>query len=126
MRRHLRVAEKLHFPPDAVTSTLVIYGGKGMGKTNLGSVYIEELVASGLRVAVIDPMGVWWGLRHNAVGTGPGVQVLILGGAHGDIPIEPTAGAVVADLVVDEDASVVIDISRRPDGTMWSIGERIR
>jgi hypothetical protein len=54
------------------------------------------------------------------------VEVLILGGIHGDLPIEPTAGAVVADLVVDEDASVIIDISRRADGSMWSIAERVR
>jgi hypothetical protein len=41
--------------------------------------------------------------------------VLILGGIHGDLPIEPTAGAVVADLVVDEDVSVIIDISRHAE-----------
>jgi len=33
---------------------------------------------------------------------------------------------VVADLVADEDVDVVIDISRRPDGKMWSLGERTR
>jgi hypothetical protein len=46
----------------------VIYGGKGMGKTNLGGVLVEELDSAGLRFAVIDPMGVWWGLRHSAAG----------------------------------------------------------
>jgi hypothetical protein len=97
-----------------------------MGKTNLGSVLMEELARAGLRFSVVDPMGVWWGLRHDKSGKGKGIEVLILGGVHGDIPIEPTAGAVVADLVVDESVNVVIDISRRADGTMWSIGERIR
>jgi hypothetical protein len=66
------------------------------------------------------------GLRHGADGKGDGIRVLILGGIHGDLPIEPTSGAVVADLVVDEDASVIIDISRRADGSMWSIAERVR
>lgn len=124
--RALEISVGLSLPPDTVTSTLVVYGGKGMGKTNLGSVLMEELAEARLRFAVIDPMGVWWGLRHDKDGKGKGIEVLILGGIHGDIPIEPTAGAVVADLVADESVNVVIDISRRPDGTMWSIGERIR
>lgn len=124
--RKLHVSAALALPQDVVTSTLIVYGGKGMGKTNFGSVLVEECAAAGLRFAVIDPMGVWWGLRHSEDGKGPGIEVLILGGIHGDIPIEPTGGAVVADLVVDEDANVVVDISRRPDGTMWAIAERVR
>lgn len=124
--RKLHVSPDLLLPQDVQTSTEVVYGGKGMGKTNFGSVLAEELHSCGLRFSIIDPMGVWWGLRHSANGKGLGIEVLILGGVHGDIPIEPTGGAVVADLVVDEDVNVVIDISRRPDGTMWSIGERVR
>jgi len=122
----MKIAPNLSLPLDAVTSTIVVYGGKGMGKTNLASVLVEEFAVTGLRFAVIDPMGVWWGLRHSADGKGPGIKALILGGIHGDMPIEPTAGAVVADLVVDENESVIIDISRRADGSMWSIAERVR
>jgi uncharacterized protein len=115
-----------HLPTDVVTSTLVVYGGKGMGKTNFGNVLVEQLTSAGLRWSVLDPLGVWWGLRHSADGKGNGVECLILGGAHGDIPIEPTGGAVAADLVVDETVNVVIDFSREPSGKMWSIGEKIR
>lgn len=126
-RRHLHVAPgELSLPPDAVTSTLIVFGGKGMGKTNLGAVLVEELTEAGLRWCVLDPLGVWWGLRHAADGKGRGIECLILGGVHGDIPIEPTGGAVVADLVVDEAVDVVIDVSRKPSGQMWSKGERIR
>jgi len=35
--------EPFRLPTDTVTSTLVTFGGKGMGKTNLGSVIVEEL-----------------------------------------------------------------------------------
>src|SRR5271154_3680440 len=97
----------LSLPADAVTSTIVVYGGKGMGKTNLASVLVEEFAAAALRFAVVDPMGVWWGLRHGADGKSQGIKVLILGGIHGDLPITPESGALVADLVVDEDASVI-------------------
>jgi hypothetical protein len=126
MRRLLHISDDLALPTDTVTSTLIVYGGKGMGKTNFGSVLVEELTASGLRWSVLDPLGVWWGLRHSADGQSSGIECLILGGIHGDIPIEPTAGAVVADLVVNENVNVVIDFSRKPSGEMWSIGEKIK
>jgi hypothetical protein len=119
-------APDLALPEDVVTSTVVVYGGKGMGKTNLGSVLVEELTKARLRWCVLDPMGVWWGLRHSKDGKGPGIECVILGGAHGDIPIEPTGGAIVADLVVDEQANTIIDFSRKANGKMWTKGERIR
>lgn len=122
----LKISDELTLPRNAVTSTIVVYGGKGMGKTNFGAVLVEELSANGLRWSVLDPMGVWWGMRHSADGKGNGVECLILGGAHGDIPIEPTGGAVIADLVADETANVIIDISRKANGEMWNVSERIR
>lgn len=122
----VNVSAELKLPTDVVTSTGVVYGGKGMGKTSLLAVLMEELARCGLRFSAIDAMGVLWGIRFDLTGKGPGIEVLILGGIHGDIPIEPTGGSVVADLVADEDVSVVIDISRRRDGTMWSISERVR
>ena len=53
----LRISDDLLLPKDVVTSTLVVYGGKGMGKTNFGSVLAEELTRAGLRWATIDPLG---------------------------------------------------------------------
>jgi hypothetical protein len=122
----LAIAKGMSLPEDTVTSTLIVFGGKGMGKTNLGAVLVEEMSRAHLRWCVLDPLGVWWGLRHSGDGKGPGIECLILGGVHGDIPIEPTGGAVVADLVVDEDVNVVVDFSRKPSGQMWSKGERMR
>lgn len=122
----LKISHNLSLPSDTVTNTVVVYGAKGMGKTNFGSVLAEELYLCHFHFAIIDPMGVWWGLRHGADRHSPGLEVLLLGGTRGDLPIEPTAGAVVADLVVDESIQVVIDISRHANGKMWSRGERIR
>jgi len=124
--RKLRISPDLFIPEDVITSTSVIYGGKGMGKTNLGSVLVEELQKAGLRWSVLDPMGVWWGLRHSKDGKGPGIECVILGGPHGDIPIEPTGGEIVADLVVDESANTIIDFSRKTSGEMWSMREKVR
>jgi hypothetical protein len=122
----IRISPELMLPRDTVTSTLVIYGGKGMGKTNLGSVLVEELTEAGMRWAWLDPLGVSWGLRHDASGAGPGVECLILGGPRGDIPIEPEGGVAVADVVVEESVNVLIDFSRRPNGEMWSKAERTK
>ena len=97
MSKALCISQNLSLPLDTVTSTIVVYGGKGMGKTNFGSVVVEELTRIGLRWSYLDPLGVVWGLRHSADGKQPGLECLILGGVHGDIPIEPTAGTVVAD-----------------------------
>jgi uncharacterized protein len=124
--KNLDISPDLKIPQDIVTSTTIIYGGKGMGKTNLGSVIVEELAKAGLRWSVLDPMGVFWGLRHSADGKGPGIECVILGGTHGDIPIEPTGGATVADLVIDESANTIIDFSRKANGKMWTKGEKIR
>lgn len=111
---------------DASTQTLVVYGGKGKGKTNFGTVLAEELYRNALKFSALDPYGVMWGLRHGQAKSEKGLEILILGGVHGDLPILPTSGAVVADLVSDEAISTVIDISRHATGKMWSKGEKIR
>lgn len=122
----LRISDQLLLPKDTVTSTLIVYGGKGMGKTNLGAVLVEELSKANLRWCALDPLGVWWGLRYSKDGNSAGVECVILGGSKADFPIEPTGGAVVADMVVDETANFIIDFSRKPSGEMWSIGEKVR
>lgn len=122
----LQISNELSLPRETVTSTFVIYGGKGMGKTNLASVLCEELHRCKLRFSYLDPVGVAWGLRSSADGKAAGLEILILGGKHGDIPIDPTAGALVADFVVDENVNVIVDFSRHANGKMWGAGEKIR
>lgn len=122
----LRIADGLCLPLDTTTSTLIVYGGKGMGKTNFGSVLVEELSRASQRFSVLDPVGVWYGLRHAADGASPGVEALILGGVHGDLEIAPSAGAAVAEFMADEDVDIIVDISRHRSGSMWSVGEKIR
>ncbi|MEW6049343.1 MAG: helicase HerA-like domain-containing protein, partial [Bacillota bacterium] len=68
------------------------------------------LLKAGMQVVVIDPLDVWWGLRASADGEGPGLPVVVLGGAHGDLPLDATTGALIADLVVEEGISVVLSL----------------
>ncbi len=122
----LNISEEISLPIDAVTQTFVVYGMKGMGKTVLGAVLAEELAYAKQKFSYLDPIGPGYGLRYSKDGKGQGLDILVLGGKHGDLPIEPTGGNIVADLVVDESVNVIIDISRRADGKMWSNGEKIR
>jgi hypothetical protein len=112
----LRVSDSLSLPDDAVTQTFAILAMKGAGKTNTGRVIAEEMYAAHLPFVVIDPVGSWWGLRSAGDGKGPGLPLPVFGGRHGDVPLERTAGAVLADLVVDERLTCILDLSEFSEG----------
>lgn len=107
----LHLGDGFTLPLDAVTQTFGILAVRGAGKTYTAAVMVEEMVGAGLPVVVVDPVGVWWGLRSSADGKAPGLPVVILGGDHGDIPLEAAAGALVADFVVESRQPVVLDLS---------------
>lgn len=110
--RALRIADNLSLPAEAVTQTFAILAKRGVGKTYTASVLTEEMLKAGLQVVVADPIGVWWGLRASADGKREGLPIVVLGGDHGDVPLEATAGETIAGLVVEERLSVVLDLSR--------------
>lgn len=98
--------------PDLVTQKLAFLGRTGSGKTYAAMKAAEEMLDCGMQVIVLDVVGVWWGLRLDADGKSPGIDIPILGGLRGDIPLEPTGGALVADLLVDRRQSVILDLSQ--------------
>jgi hypothetical protein len=98
-------------PLDAQTTTFGIIGRRGSGKTSTAVVLAEEMIGEGLAVVVLDPLGVWHGLRSSKDGEHEGLPVTILGGNHGDLPIERTAGSLVADLIVEHPGAYVLDLS---------------
>ena len=79
--------------------------------TSAGVVLAEELIDAGQQVIVIDPTGVWWGLRADAAGAPSGLPVVIIGGKHGDLPLAETDGRALAQMLVAERQSAVIDLS---------------
>ncbi|WP_426163009.1 helicase HerA domain-containing protein [Sandarakinorhabdus sp. DWP1-3-1] len=96
-------------------STAII-GMSGAGKTVSAKVLVEKLLHEQRHTCVIDPTGVWYGLRSDAAGTGPGFGIPIFGGLHGDVPISAHDGAKVARLVIDGPLSAVVDISELRSG----------
>lgn len=107
----LKISKNLELPDEAVTQTFAILAKRGVGKTYTASVMVEEMLKNNLHVTVVDPIGVWWGLRTSASGKKAGLPIIVLGGEHGDVPLEPTSGELVANLVVGKNLSVVIDLS---------------
>lgn len=80
----------------------------------------ENIIAAGQPVCIIDPTGAWYGLKSSADGKAPGLPVYIFGGEHADIPLEPTAGEVLANFVVTERVPVVLDLK------LMRKGEQVR
>lgn len=112
MAKHLNIAEDLSLPLDVVTEAIAWLGRRGSGKTYAAQKLAEEMHRLQAQFVTLDPVGIWYGLRLAADGKSPGLPVPVLGGLHGDIPLEVTGGALIADLVVDRGASVVIDVSQ--------------
>lgn len=110
-RTLLQLADRLSLPVDAVTEKLAFLGRTGSGKSYAATKLAELMLEAGAQVVALDVVGIWYGLR-----TGDhGLKIPVFGGMHGDIPLEPTSGALVADLIVDRNISAVLDISQMLD-----------
>jgi len=63
--RHIdRIAGVL--PLSALGERIAIVGTSGSGKTYAAKGLVERLMDRGERVCIVDPLGVWWGLRAGA------------------------------------------------------------
>ena len=113
----LHISEDLSLPESVVTESIGIVAARGSGKSYLTAVMVEEMTMQSLPVVVLDPLGVYWGLRSSADGLEEGCQVFILGGDHGDLPLDPASGKAIARWVLEHRAPTVLDLSnmRRAD-----------
>lgn len=108
MTRKLHISDDLSLPLDAVTQKLAFLGRTGGGKTYAAMKLAELMLDAGAQVVALDPVGIWHGLR---LGDEP-YDIPVFGGLHGDIPLEPSAGALIADVIVDRGISAVLDVSQ--------------
>ena len=106
-----KLARGIELPSTAVTQTFGFLGRRGSGKTYAAGVFAEELLEQGVQTVIFDPLGNWHGLRATASGKGTGYPVPIFGGEHGDLPLNEHSGKLVADLIVDERVSAILDVS---------------
>lgn len=107
----LDLAKGISLPLDIVTQTIAILAKRRAGKSYTMRKLVEQLLTANQQVIMVDPKGDQWGIRSSADGKRPGFPIVILGGEHGDAPLEVSAGEVVAKLVVEERVSVLLDLS---------------
>jgi uncharacterized protein len=99
-------------PLDALDERLAFVGTSGTGKTYAAKGFVERLLSHGAQVCIVDPLGVWWGLKAPADGGDPkaGFPLAIFGGRHADVEINEHAGAVVGQTIARFDHSSIIDL----------------
>ena len=98
-------------PADALDDRIAIVGTAGSGKTYAAKGFVERLLETGARVAIVDPLGVWWGLRASADGGAAGYPVVVFGGRHADVPITAEMGAALGRLIAGQALACVVDLS---------------
>jgi DNA helicase HerA-like ATPase len=101
----------LKLPVSVCTQKLAFLGISGSGKTYGAGKLVEGVIEAGAQVVIVDVIGNWYGLRLAADGKKPGISIPILGGVKGDVPLDSYGGKQAAELVVDSNASVILDIS---------------
>lgn len=105
------VSNMLDLPRDAVTWVISIVAKRGAGKSYSGGVIAEEMLKNDVPVIVLDVMGTWWGLRVGRNGKGDGLPIVVFGGEHADIPLDPAKSTQMAKAIVETNISAVIDLS---------------
>lgn len=100
---------------------IVLLGKTRAGKSTVlrGSIG-EPLLEQGEPVIIIDPKGDWWGLKLSKDGRGPGFPIVIFGGEHADVPLDPRAGAHIGELLATGNRPALIDMGG------WMPAERTR
>lgn len=99
----LHISDSLSLPIEAVTQTFGIVGKKRSGKSSTSVVMAEEFLKQNIAPVIVDPLDVYWGLKS-------GYPIYIFGGPHQDAPLEPTAGELMADIMVDERVPMILSL----------------
>jgi len=119
----LRLGEDLTLPLELVTRRTAVVGQTDTGKTSTAVVVVEEARKAGVQVVVIDPSGAWWGVTSSADGKRAGLDMVVMGGEHGEIPLNDSAGRAVARLTAEHGVSPVLDLDR-PHFRSWAARQR--
>jgi len=104
-------------PLAALDARMAIVGTSGSGKTYAAKGMVEQLLDQQARICVVDPLGVWWGLRAAADGAAPGYPVVVFGGRHADVPIAEDMGNLLGRLVGTRHTACVVDLSELGSST---------
>ncbi len=99
-------------PLSATDDRLAIVGTSGSGKTYAAKDLAERLMQGGGRLCIVDPLGVWWGLRMAADGRAPSLfPLVVFGGPHADVALDPGMGTAFGTLVGTRALACVVGVS---------------
>ncbi len=104
--------ECIDIPANAIsTAGTSVLAMRGAGKSWLTALIAEGLSSEKLPYVIIDPEGEYWTLKVKFP------DVIIAGGPHSDVPIQPEIAAALASAVVEHQLEIIIDLSdtRRND-----------
>lgn len=101
---------RLPVPVAVLDQHTIALGKTGSGKSSKLRVLVEHLLEQGEPVCILDPKGDWWGLKSSADGKSAGYPVVIFGGKHADVPLNPRAGAAMAELIFTGNRPSIIDM----------------
>jgi hypothetical protein len=88
---------------------IAFLGISGSGKTYAAAKMVEQWEKTGVPVCVLDSVGVWWGLRAGADGSGKGgLTIPVYGGSHGDTSLPNPIQA--AQLFALKSQSLILDL----------------
>lgn len=109
----LHVFADVEIPVDyASVQKYAILARSGFGKSYTLAKLLEQFCDHGLFFVCLDPVGIHFSLRVGADGSREGGKdVIVLGGEHGNVPLSPEDGAMIADVVVDHPGRYVLDVS---------------
>lgn len=112
--KSLKVFDGVSIPVDyAAIQKYVTLGASDSGKTFMLARFAEQCCEADIFFVILDPVGKHWSLRAGPDGSPEGGKddVWVLGGLHGDVPLDPASGALIADTVIDHPGRYVIDVS---------------
>jgi hypothetical protein len=122
-----KVAPDLTLPDQLLEWAIAILGKRNSGKTYNGGVLVEQIVQAQIPTIIFDVMGIWWGLRVGVDKEGrpdpskPGLPVVVIGGKHADIQLDPTKIGKIVEALFQTHTSAVLDISQFRKGQQIQI-----
>lgn len=108
----LSISNDLALPTSGVTQKYAFLGRTGSGKSYASSKLAELLLSLSAQMIVLDPVGIWWGLRVPAKSGSEAFSIPVFGGLHGDLPLNPRSGTLMAELLIERNLSAVLDVSQ--------------
>ena len=118
--RALHLGKAFELPVELATETTLVVGKRGSGKSNTAGRIAEQVHGATVPTVVLDPVDNWFGIKSNREGTGPGLAFYVFGGKHSDLPLEPSAGRLMADVIMERQISAVLSVKH------FSNAERVR